>query len=152
MNQKSPAIVSAQTVEEVARHTVRWTSLGVLFLSFVGAVMAFNGRWPNGWRFWEDISPLALAAGIMLQSFCTLMEWGNRRQRWSMQYLGPLTLDVISTYIGFAPVLIPIFERGLSRATLPAAGALAAAHLAVIALSLWASIYPEQNLVEERHA
>ena len=50
---KSPAVIRGDTVEEIARHTVRWTSLIVLFASFLGAVMAFNGSWPTNWRVWE---------------------------------------------------------------------------------------------------
>lgn len=50
MSHKSPAIISAATVEEVARHTVRWTSLGVLAVSFIGTIMAFNGSWPTTWK------------------------------------------------------------------------------------------------------
>ena len=32
MTNRSPAIVSGETVEQVARHTVRWTSLSVLLV------------------------------------------------------------------------------------------------------------------------
>ncbi len=149
MTQKTPAIIRAETVEEVARHTVRWTSLGVLALSFIGAIMAFNGGWPDSWYVWEDINALALMAGVTLQGFCTLMEWANRKRRWTPHYLGPLTLDVGSTYIGFAPILVPVFLRGLTRAQLPDSVALIAAHCAVIALAWWTAYYPETNLVKE---
>ena len=146
---KSPAIVRAETVEEIARHTVRWTSLGVLAISFIGAIMAFNGSWPTSWRVWEQVSLLAIIAGIVLQGFCTLMEWANRKRRGSPQYLGPLVLDIGSTYIGFAPLLVPVFQRGLERATLPQLVAQIVAHLAVVILAWWFAYYPEQNLVRE---
>ena len=55
MTNRSPAIISGETVEQVARHTVRWTSLSVLLVSFTGAVMAFNGGWPTTWRVWEEV-------------------------------------------------------------------------------------------------
>lgn len=146
---KSPAIIRGETIEEIARHTVRWTSLGVLAVSFIGAIMAFNGQWPTSWRAWEQVSLVAVVAGLLLQGFCTLMEWANRKQRTSPQYLGPLLLDIGSTYIGFAPLLAPIFQRGLERATLPAAAAQIIAHLAVVMLAWWFAYYPEQNLVRE---
>ncbi len=149
MSQKSPAIVRGETVEEFARHTVRWTSLGVLVVSFIGAIMAFNGAWPTSWRVWEEVSILAAVAGIVVQAFCTLMEWANRKKRTSPQYLGPLLVDIGSTYIGFAPLLVPIFQRGLSRATLPLPAAQIVAHTGVVVLAWWFAYYPEQNLVKE---
>lgn len=149
MQQKSPAIIRAETVEEVARHTIRWTSLIVLAISFIGAVMAFNGRWPTTWQIWNDVSPVALIAGIVLQGFCTLMEWANRKNRLSPQYIGPLLIDIGSTYIGFAPLLVPVFARALSRATLPDTIAQVIAHIGVVVLAWWFAYYPEQNLVKE---
>jgi hypothetical protein len=146
---KSPAIVSGETVEEIARHTVRWTSLGVLAVSFIGAIMAFNGQWPTSWRVWEQVSLIAAVAGVVLQGFCTLMEWANRKKRLSPQYLGPLLIDIGSTYIGFAPLLVPIFQRGLQRALLPLLAAQIIAHIAVVVLAWWFAYYPEQNLVKE---
>jgi len=146
---KSPAIVRAETVEEIARHTVRWTSLSVLAVSFLGAIMAFNGQWPTTWRVWEQVSMLAFIAGVALQGFCTLMEWANRKYRLSPQYLGPLLLDIGSTYVGFAPLLVPVFERGLIRATLPPLVTQVVAHLAVVVLAWWFAYYPEQNLIRE---
>lgn len=149
MSHKSPAIVRGETVEEIARHTVRWTSLGVLAVSFIGAIMAFNGQWPTSFRVWEQVSILAALAGILLQGFCTLMEWANRHHRTSPKYLGPLLLDIGSTYVGLAPLLVPIFQRGLTRATLPEPAAQGIAHIAVVVLAWWFAYYPEQNLVKD---
>ena len=149
MAQKSPAIVRAETVEELARHTVRWTSLGVLAVSFIGTIMAFNGRWPTSWRVWEEVSLLAFVAGIALQAFCTLMEWANRKRRVSIQYIGPLMIDLAGTYVGFAALLVPVFTRALQRATLPELVATIVAHLGVVLLALWFAYYPETNLVKE---
>jgi hypothetical protein len=151
---KSSAIVRGETVEEIARHTMRWTSLGVLAVSFLGAVMAFNGRWPTTWQFWtgafwENLSLIAVIAGVTLQAFCTLMEWANRRKRFSPQYLGPLAIDVGSTYLGFAPLLVPVFVTGLQRAKLGELISAITAHFAVVLLAWWFAYYPEQNLVEE---
>lgn len=149
MRNKSPAIVRAATVEEFARHTVRWTSLGVLVVSFIGTIMAFNGKWPSTWRFWEQVSTIAIIAGVALQSFCTLMEWANRRRRLSIHYIGPLFIDVAGTYIGFASLLVPIFIRALERSMLPTIAATLVAHIGVIVLAFWFAYYPETNLVQE---
>jgi hypothetical protein len=146
---KGTAIFKEQTINEVARHTVRWSSIIVLLFSYAGASIAFNGEWPTTWRFWEQVSIVAIIGGIVLQSFCTLMEWSNRKRRFSVQYLGPLTLDVGSTYIGFAPLLAPIFHGGLSRAGLPSPINTIIAHAGVVMLALWFAYYPEQNLMEE---
>lgn len=149
MAQKSPAIVSAEAVEEVARHTVRWTSLGILGLSVAGTIMAFNGRWPTSWRFWDEISVIAATAGVLLQLFCTLMQWAHRKRRFSPQYIGPLLIDILGTYIGFAPLLAPILTRAFTTATLPPIAAQSIAHGSVLLLAWWFAYYPEQNLVEE---
>jgi hypothetical protein len=151
---KGTAIIKGETVEELARHTVRWTSLFILVASFVGAIIAFNGRWPDTWhlwegRFWTQLSFVAIVAGIALQGFCTLMEWANRKHRYSPKYLGPLTLDIGSTYIGYAPLLIPAFRAGLARAGLPELVTLIIANIGVVLLALWVAYYPEQNLIEE---
>ncbi len=146
---RGPAIIKAETVDRIALHTVRWTSIGILAVSFIGAIIAFNGRWPTTLRFWEEVSILAIIGGILLQGFCTLLEWANRKHRFSIKYLGPLTLDVGSTYIGFAPLLVPLFSRGLDRAQLPHSLSLIIAHAGVVILALWFAYYPEQNLIEE---
>lgn len=146
---KSPAIIRTETVEEVARHTIRWTSLVVLLTSYVGAIMAFNGRWPTSWQFWHEVSPIAIIAGIVLQSFCTLMEWANRMHRSNPKYLGPLLIDIGSSYVGFAPLLVPVFQKALERATLPTLAAQVIAHVGVVVLAWWFAYYPEQNLVKE---
>lgn len=151
---KGTAIIKGETVDEMARHTVRWTSLIVLAVSFIGAIIAFNGKWPDTWHVWEgafwgQLSLLAVAGGIILQGFCTLMEWANRKRRLTPQYLGPLALDIGSTYIGFAPLLVPSFKSGLLRAGLPDTVGLVIAHLGVVLLAIWFAYYPEQTLVDD---
>jgi hypothetical protein len=145
---RSAAIVKGSTIDEIARHTVRWTSLGLLVVSFVGAIVAINGAWPNPWYDVRQISLIAAIGGFVLQGFCTLMEWANRKRRLSPKYLGPLVLDLGSTYIGFAPLLAPIFVGGLVRAGLGDTLAAIIAHAGVILLAIWLAYYPEQNLVD----
>lgn len=145
---RSTAIVKGSTVDEIARHTVRWTSLVVLLVSFTGAIVAVNGAWPSPWYDVRQISPIALVGGILIQSFCTLMEWANRKRRLSPHYIGPLLLDLGSTYIGFAPLLVPIFAAGLLRAGLSASVGTVIAHAGVILLAIWFAYYPEQHLVD----
>lgn len=146
---KGTAIIKGETIDEVARHTVRWTSLIVLAVSFIGAIIAFNGTWPTSWRFWEHVSLLAIVSGIALQGFCTLMEWANRKRRLTPHYLGPLMLDIGSTYIGFAPLLVPNFQRGLLQAGLPTQIGMVVAHAGVVMLAIWFAYYPEQTLVDD---
>jgi hypothetical protein len=146
---RSSAIIRGATVEKVATQTIRWTSLAILACSFVGAIIAFNGRWPSTWRVWEQVSIVALVGGLLLQVFCTLMEWANRKRRHSPRYFVPLILDVGSTYIGFAPLIAPFFRDGLARAGLPDPLPSLLAHAGVILLSLWFAYYPEQNLIED---
>ena len=146
---KGTAVVKGSTVDEVARHTIRWTSLLVLAASFIGAIITFNGRWPTTWRVWEDVSIIAILAGVLLQAFCTLMEWANRKNRFSIKYLTPLVIDVGSSYIGFGQLLIPTFTQGLARAGLPELASTVAAHAGVVLVALWLAYYPEQNLIEE---
>lgn len=145
---RGTAIVKGETIDEIARHTVRWTSLVVLLVSFIGAIVAINGAWPSPWYDVRQLSPIAVVGGIAIQGFCTLMEWSNRKRRLSPQYIGPLLLDLGSTYIGFAPLLAPIFIGGLTRAGLPSTAGAIVAHAGVIMLAIWFAYYPEQNLVD----
>ena len=146
---KSTAIIREQTVNEAARHTVRWTSLAVLSGSFVGTIMAFNGGWPTSWQLWTQVSFLAIIAGILVQAFCTLMQWANRNERHSPKYLAPVAIDIAATYVGYAMLLIPIFQTALRNAMLPEDVASILAHAGVVIVAIWAAVYPEQNLVEE---
>lgn len=146
---KSAAIVRGVVVEEAARHTIRWTSIGVLFLSVAGTIAAFNGAWPRSWRFWEDVSLIAIVVGGGLQALCTVLEWGYRHHRTDPRYFVPLLFDIGGTYAGFAPLLVPVFALAFVRAGLPGSATLIIGHAGVILLSILAAYYPEQTLVSD---
>lgn len=77
------------------------------------------------------------------------MEWANRKQRLSVGYAGPLLLDIGCTYVGYAPLFVPLFLAGLLRSGLPQLASLVIGHLGVLMLAMWLAYYPEQNLVGE---
>lgn len=143
------AIVSAATVERAANRTIQVSSFIVLGGSFVGTIMAINGRWPDQWDFWVDLSPLAVIAGILIQGFCTLMEWGSRRQRFSLRYGFPFLIDVVGTYIGYAALFVPLLVAGFVAGRMSAVLALVIAHLIVLVGSAFVAYWPEMNLVED---
>lgn len=136
-------------MEAAANHTIRWTSLIVLAASFLGTIIAINGRWPTSWRFWEQVSTLAIVGGIALQGLFTLFEWGFRKRRLDPRYFAPFLLDVAGTYIGYSLLLVPAFTTAFVRTGLPEPGPALLAHLGVVLLSVFAAYYPEQNLVDD---
>lgn len=136
-------------MEALANHTIRWTSFIVLAASFVGTIVAINGRWPTTWRFWEQLSVFALVGGVALQCLFTLFQWGFRKHHLDPRYLVPFVLDVAATYIGYSILLIPGFTAAFTRTGLPAPGPVVLAHLGVVLISAFAAYYPEQNLVDD---
>lgn len=59
---------SGETVEQVARHTVRWTSIIVLVVSFIGAIVAINGRWPAPLYDVQQLSLIVIIGGLIRRS------------------------------------------------------------------------------------
>lgn len=143
------AIIPGEAVEAAYIHTVRWTSVVVLVVSFVSAMIALNGHWPTPIYAVWTLSPIAIVGGFALQGFCTLAEWANRKRRLDPRYLAPLALDIGTTYVGFAPLLVPIFTAALARAGLPVGVAQFGAHAGVILIAAWFAYYPETTLVKD---
>ncbi len=143
------AVVSAAAVERVANRTIQVSSFVVLAGSFIGTIMAINGRWPDQWDFWKDVSPIAVIAGIAIQSFCTLMEWGSRRKRFSLRYGFPFLIDVVGTYIGYAALFVPMLVAGFLTARMAPTLALVVSHIIVLVGSVFVAYWPEMNLVED---
>ena len=151
---KPTAIVSGEGAERAANSVIRYTSIIVLAASFVGTIIAINGRWPTTGQFWtgtfwSQISVFALVGGIALQSVFTLFEWGFRKRRSDPRYFVPFVLDMAGTYIGFGIVLVAPFTTAFSRTGLSAPIPAIIAHCGVLLLAAFAAYYPEQNLVDD---
>jgi len=146
---RGTAIVKGETIDAVYAHTVRWTSVLVLVVSFIGAMVALNGRWPTPIYAVWTLSPIAIVGGLVLQGFCTLAEWANRKRRLDPRYLAPLALDIGTTYIGFAPLFLPTFTTALDTAGMPASAAQIGAHVGIILIAVWFAYYPEVTLIKD---
>lgn len=151
---KPTAIVSGDCAERAANGVIRYTSIIVLVTSFVGTIVAINGRWPNTWQFWtagfwSQVSLLALVGGCAIQGLCTLFEWGFRRRRLDPRYFVPFLIDMAATYVGFGIILVGPFTTAFTRTNLAAPIPAILAHLGVLLLSAFAAYYPEQNLVDD---
>ena len=146
---KPTAILRGETAEAAANFTIRWTSIIVLAASFIGTIMAINGRWPTSLQFWREVSIVAIVAGLVFQGIFTLFQWGFRKRRTDPRYFVPFLLDVAATYIGYSILLIPPFTAAFERTGLPAPAPAILAHGGVILLSIFAAYYPEQNLVDD---
>src|SRR5687768_14916220 len=104
---KPTAILRGDTAEAAANFAIRWTSLIVLAASFLGTIMAINGRWPTSWQVWREVSVVALVAGVAFQGIFTLFQWGFRKRRTDPRYFVPFLLDVAATYLGYSVLLVP---------------------------------------------
>lgn len=161
---KETAIVRGTTVDAVAVRLMRFGAIALLAMSFLGTVIAINGGWEPiiaAWPApWQGISLLAAVVGLSLQGWITLIEWYQRRRKSGLLYLSHASVDVIFTYMGYAPILAPFFTAGLTDMGLvawlatfldqePAVALVTLLATTIVGiLSVILAVLPEQMLVE----
>lgn len=80
----------------------------LLIISYIGMVMALNGRW----TLKPDISACVLA--FIFQGIITVWEWLTRKKKLSLMYLIPLSFDVISTVWGYEKIIYTPINRQIT--------------------------------------
>jgi hypothetical protein len=80
----------------------------LLIISYVGMVMAINGKW----TLKPDISACIFA--FIGQGVLTIWEWLTRKKKLSIMYLIPLSLDVVSTVWGYEKVIYRPINRQIT--------------------------------------
>ena len=145
---KDTAIIDGRSLIGVQSPLEQIAALGLLLLSFAGAILAFNSgqAWPVTW--W------AVGAGIALQAAVTAIEWiyhpaRNGINHW---YVGSFLFGAGSTAIGFGPILLPwligIFREWGLPEVYGVSGATLAGGVVLVALSAILEVAPESILVD----
>lgn len=153
---KQSAIVSRAQLARSRGAIEKILAYGVLFLSFLGTVVAFHGGWARILSL--QISLGAIAAGLLAQLVLTFLQWAykyNRPLCW-----GSRLVDAGLTAGGYGPIFVPIFLAlllglGLNAeqaVTLPWLGQAPIARVGAWGImglvSLLAAWYPEDRLVD----
>lgn len=145
---KDTAIIDGRSLVGVQSPLEQIAALGLLLLSFAGAILAFNSghAWPMTWQ--------AATAGIALQLTVTAVEWiyhpaRNGINRW---YVVSFLFGAGSTAIGFGPILHPWLVDIFRGFDLPMVygvpGATLAGGIVLVALSAILEVAPENILVD----
>lgn len=114
---KDSAMLSQAQIDRARPGIERSFAWVLLALSFTGAVAALHARPPDfdGVRplLQGQIDPVLVAAGVGLQGGCTLIQWLYRKRR-SWLRAAALTVDAVSTAIGYAPLALPMIATALA--------------------------------------
>lgn len=149
---KRTAIIDGTRLASARTPLEQGIAWALLALSFIGAVLAFNGNRP-----WP-LSVAAVCLGIGLQLVVTALEWVYQPKRTGLTgwYLVPLLFGAGSTLIGLGQYILPYLERSLAsvaalRAPLASSGIPAytvTAWVVLLIVALIVEIAPEAILVD----
>lgn len=139
---KESAVISRARLRKQRGAVERWTALVVLFVSFVGTIVALNGGWPSIIAL--KIGPAAVLGGLAIQGLLTYFEWhyyDRRAISW-----GARLVDTAFTAVGYGPLLVPPLTVYLAGKSVPSA--IYAAWGIAVLVSFLTAWYPESRLVD----
>jgi len=139
---KESAIISQAQLRRQRGAIERWTALVVLFASFVGTVVAFNGGWPNILAL--KISIAATLLGVILQVLLTYLEW----HYYDVPAIswGARVIDMVTIAAGYGPLVLTPLANYLEGKNAPQPFYIAWLIIGLVSLGIaW---YPESRLVE----
>lgn len=143
---KESAIISRARLRRQRGAVERNTAYVVLFVSFLGTVVAFAGGWPAFIASLQSLQPsvAAIAGGIGLQALLTYLQWHYFDKppiAWAAR-----GADTALTAIGYGPLFAPWLTMQLAARAVPESLYVAWAILGLVSLAVaW---YPESRLVE----
>ena len=143
---KDSAVVSRARLQRQRGGVERFTAFLVLFLSFIGSVVALHGGWTPFLTSVVTLKPnwAALLLGIALQLILTYLEWhyfDRPAIAWSARLV-----DAGTTALGYGPLFIVPLAAALTSKALPQGDIAAWCIIGII--SLLVAWYPENRLVE----
>lgn len=153
-------MIDRATVDAIMTFIVRFGSIALLVVSAIGSIGAFNGdtaalfaQFPY---FWQGASRGALIAGGAAQLWVTGVEYWKAPSAFSLRalldnklYTIHLGVDVVLTFIGYRPIVVPWIQGMLqSAAEMPATGALIFATILAFLAALSVAVVPERLLVK----
>lgn len=142
---KESAVISRAQLRQQRGAVERWTAWVVLFVSFLGTVVALAGGWESFIASLIVLRPsvAALAGGVGLQALLTYLQWhyyDYRMIAWTAR-----GIDTAFTAVGYGPlVLVPLIAFVATWTTYPLYLAWAIIGIASLVIA-W---YPESRLVD----
>jgi hypothetical protein len=133
---------------------VRLSASVVLYGSWLGTAMLLAGTVPTSWWDLRSLPASAIWWGLAIQAPITLAEFANRHRRATWSYRAPLIVDILSTFLGYRPIVVPwlqtaLIGSGQSPNVVGETGALVVTHLAALFLSWFVAQFPEMVLVDD---
>jgi len=143
---KESAIISRSRLRKQRGAIERFTALGVLFISFLGSIVALHGGWAPLISSLVALQPKwsLLLLGVGLQVLLTYLEW-HYFDRPLIAWPARLA-DTALTALGYGPLVLDVLVRALTSEVLP--DPFFAAWGIIGLVSLLAAWYPESRLVD----
>jgi hypothetical protein len=146
MGRKESAVVSRAQLRRQRGAVERWTAWVVLFVSFLGTIVALSGGWVPFLSSLRALHPnwAAVLGGLAIQGLLTFLEWHYFDRR--LISWGARIGDAYMTAIGYGPLVVVGLAAALAARGAPAP--LYAAWFIIGLVSLGVAWYPESRLVE----
>jgi hypothetical protein len=143
---KESAVISRARLRKQRGAVERWTAWVVLFVSFLGTVVALHGGWPAFIASLLLLRPnvSALLGGLAIQGALTFLEWHYFDRpliAWTAR-----AFDTAATAVGYGPLVIVGLTTALLARAVPNAFYVAWGIIGLVSLAVaW---YPETRLVD----
>lgn len=141
---KESAVILRAQLQRHRGKVERYSAWIVLFVSFVGSVVAFNGGWLNVAAL--KISIAGTLAGLILQIALTYLEW-HYYDKPAVAW-GARSIDTITTAIGYGSLLLVPLVKYFEGKSVSTEGAILIAWLIIGIASFLVAWFPESRLVE----
>lgn len=144
-SKKESAVLSRAQLRQQRGAVERWTALVILFVSFLGTIVALAGGWPAFIGSIRTLQPhwAAILGGAAIQGLLTFLEWHYFDR--PLIAWGARIGDAYLTAIGYGPLVIgPLSALAARYAPQP----LYVAWFVVGLASLAVAWYPESRLVD----
>lgn len=143
---KESAIVSRTLLRKQRGAVERFTALGVLFVSFLGSIVALHGGFPPLIASIIALRPnwAALLGGILIQVLLTYLEW-HYFDRPLIAWPARL-VDAATTTLGYGPLIIVPLAAALTSRAIPQGDLAAWCIIGIV--SVLVAWYPENRLVD----
>lgn len=143
---KDSAVVSRARLRKQRGAVERFTAWGVLFISFLGSIVALHGGWPAflGSLAARQPNIAALLGGVLIQLVLTFLEW-YYFDRPAIAW-GARIADAATTALGYGPLVLAPMVFFLTSRGFETANTIAWAIIGLVSLGVaW---YPENRLVD----
>lgn len=124
----------------------RWTALVILFVSFLGTIVALAGGWEPFLSSLRAYRPpwAAIAGGIGIQALLTFLEWHYFDRRFVS--IPARVVDTVFTALGYGPLVLSLLSAALVERHV--SEPIYVAWLIIGVVSYVIAWYPESRLID----